>query len=838
MQMVLLRSKTTMPQALNSAIERERLYDLLGYDRTRKITFVRSPAGYGKTTILSQWFSQFDEPVAWLSIEVADNDPIRFWKYVIHSVTEITKNNIDLELASLFASQEPSAFEFLIDSFLNEMSLVKQTISIVLDDYHLIENATIHKMMVQFIEYLPSNVQIYITSRADVPLPIAKWRAKSWLREIGMEQLRFTYEEIQQFYEKKNCLYTDVSMLQHVLKKTEGWVTGIQLTELSLNSSTINDFNIDALNGAHPYIADFLLQDILAALSPSIQDFLIRTSILKSLDPLVCNALTNRSDSLSILSELEKKGLFIVRLNSTPPVYRYHHLFAEALQIELKNRYSEELVASIITETATLLQDKGDTISAIELAISKQDYELAVSWITTYLVDIFTSGQTSTFIGWVKTLRMNHYPIPYEMLVMDVIALISTLKFEEAVEIMTELEQKQVTEKWMDLEENLGVASIYETVKAYAIFGMGGDIEQATEIVQRQLEKGRVGSRWDNIPMQYNTFEHKILRTSIGSKGKFWPFEKSYPLVKLFRETEFKDDNMTAYSYGSSAESLYEKGFIDAASSELKIAIQYGHKFRDPGLFIPMYLLKAQIYIKNNNFIAAHAFLKNSMETVKEKHWIKTLRTKIAHCYLLEGNLLQAEQELIMSRSRQPFWLLVNARLLMAKSQASDALSSIMQVKTKALQEMQISTIIEATVLEAICEKALGNDDSAMMALHEALLQGAPYEYVRTFLDEKASIPLLKAYLKMRKTKNDPSWNTVPLTYVTRLLHDIQSEDNALDSLTPREQEVFSLLADGATNREIADRLFLTEGTVRVYLTTIYSKLGVNSRAKAILLKQ
>lgn len=121
------------------------------------------------------------------------------------------------------------------------------------------------------------------------------------------------------------------------------------------------------------------------------------------------------------------------------------------------------------------------------------------------------------------------------------------------------------------------------------------------------------------------------------------------------------------------------------------------------------------------------------METVKEKHWIKTLRTKIAHCYLLEGNLLQAEQELIMSRSRQPFWLLVNARLLMAKSQASDALSSIMQVKTKALQEMQISTIIEATVLEAICEKALGNDDSAMMALHEALLQGAPYEYVRTF---------------------------------------------------------------------------------------------------------
>lgn len=838
MQMICLSSKTTIPQVFEDSIERERLKKILRHDQRKRLTIVRAPAGYGKTTILSQFFSESPGFVAWMSIDINDNDPIRFWKYIIHNISKITNSQIDVELSPLFASQDPTTFEFIIESLLSEISLIPSKISIVLDDYHLIDQQIIHQMITQFIEYLPSNVEVYMTSRSVLPLPIAKWRVRSWVREITMEQLQFTYEEVKQFFEKKEDLYADSSMLENVLSKTEGWGAGIQLTELVMRSSTY-EFAIDKINGVHPYIADYILQDILEELPEEVQDFLIRTSLLNSLDPIVCDTLTNRSNSLIILSELEKKGLFIVCLSSHPPIFRYHHLFAEALQNELSNRYCQDEINTIFKETATLLFNKGDYVTAIELVLNKRDFQLAEAWITHYLVDIFQSGQLSTLIGWVRTFRKNYYELSYEILVMDIIALISTLQFEEAAGLMFELEQKQTQENWMEQDVNLGIASIFETVRAFAIISTGGNILEATNIIKRQLVKGRVSSRWDNIPMKYNLYEHKILRTSIASKGKLWSIKEASPFVDLFRNSEFQDQNMTAFSYGSSAETFYEKNCIDIALHEMEKALKLGHQFNDPGLFIPMYLLKAHIFLLNDNYLAAHSLLMNALGSVKERHWVHTLHTMNAKCYLQENDLFHAEQELSISKSRQPFWLLVNARLLIAKSLVEDALEIIMQVKTKALQEIQIATSIEATVLEAICQEKLGYHEAAIGALHEALLQGAPYYYIRTFLDEKASIPLLKEYLKILLADYDEKKHyDVSLSYVKLILNNIDTQDHRFDSLTPREQEIYSLLLDGLSNREIAKQLFLSEGTVRVYLTNIYSKLGVNSRAKAIALKK
>ncbi|QUG39994.1 hypothetical protein KD050_11740 [Psychrobacillus sp. INOP01] len=833
MQMVWLSSKTTVPRTRNKVVKRDRLNYLLQHDSSQKITIVRAPAGYGKTTLLSQWFNQSTDLVAWMSIDKADNDPIRFWKYVVHTVSNVSQSNIDNVLSSLFNSQEASAFEFLIDTFLYEMSLIPETIHIVVDDYHLVENDTIHQMMVQFIEFLPENIQVYLTSRTDLPLPIAKWRVKSWLREISMEQLSFTYEEAKLFYEKNNLLSTDSKFLQHAWETTEGWAAGLQLASLAMGNSTTDDVVMDT---AHPFITEFLLQEILSKLPASTQDFLIRTSLLNTLEPVLCDALMNRSDSYDVLVSLENKGLFIARLHTSQPVFRYHHLFAEALQVELRNRYSQELVTSIVREVATLLRDQGDFITAIELALNEQDYELAESWITAHLVELFTSGQTSTFMRWVQIFRFNNHPVPYEMLVMDIIALISLQEIEEASQLMTELEYRQLTEQWMDKSEYQGIVSIYENVKAYALFGMGEDLEKIESIIQGRLEKGIVSSRWDNVPMRFNLFEHKILRTSIGAKGKLVSLEKAIPFANLFRETEY-NQSVTAFSYGTSAETLYEKGYIEAAWSEMELAIKYGHQFKDPGLFIPMYILKSHFYAMKGQFVAAHSVLDYAIEMVKEKHWINSLHTMKARCYLLDGDLLKADAELFRAKSKQPFWLLVNARSLTLKGQIGEALSVIIGVKMKALQESQISTIIEASILEAVCEMSVGNEDAALSALHEALEHGAQYEYVRTFLDEEGIIPLLQLYLERRQKREYPNWNSVELSYVEQLVESKLTKSSVLDILTPREQEVFSLLKEGSSNREIAERLILSEGTVRVYLTNIYSKLGVNSRAKAILLK-
>lgn len=446
--MVWLDSKTKVPHAPQEAVKRQRLFDLLQYNASRKLTIVRAPAGYGKTTLLSQWMSQFDEPVVWLSIDATDNDPIRFWKYVIRTVSDVLTKESDSKLQSLFNGQSP--LEVLIDSFLNEIDSIQGVIRIVIDDYHLIEKPVIHEMMARFIDYLPSNAYVYLASRTELALPLAKWRVKGWLMEIGTDHLRFTYEEVKRFYLKREIMIENTESLQHVFRKTEGWAAGIQLVGLTGHMSTVSESDVDSFDGKRPFVTEFLLQEILGSLSPTVQDFLVRTSILSQLEPKICDVLTNRTDSHTILLELEKKGLFIVRLDSSQPIFRYHHLFAEALQIELRHRYSQEIIASLYKEVAILLRKEGDFIAAIELVLQGQLYEVADTWITAHLIEIFTLGHLSTFIRWIRVLRNNGYLVNVETLVMYIIILANIYEMEEASRLIVELTRKHDIDQWMD----------------------------------------------------------------------------------------------------------------------------------------------------------------------------------------------------------------------------------------------------------------------------------------------------------------------------------------------------------------------------------------------------
>ncbi|CAM5207187.1 Helix-turn-helix transcriptional regulator OS=Lysinibacillus sphaericus OX=1421 GN=LS41612_15295 PE=4 SV=1 [Lysinibacillus sphaericus] len=344
---------------------------------------------------------------------------------------------------------------------------------------------------------------------------------------------------------------------------------------------------------------------------------------------------------------------------------------------------------------------------------------------------------------------------------------------------------------------------------------------------------GPAPSRWDNVPIPYNIFEYKISRTSIGSKGKLQLFEEGEAVSKLFRETTLQTANVTAFSYGVAAESLYERSFIEAAQKELEIAIALGHQHQDPGLYIPMYLLKAKIYAHQKQSNTARIMLSQVLEDVSEKHWQTSIQIMQAYCFIVEGDSQNAEMLLLATKTKQPFWQLVYARLLLLKDTPQDALPVIIQVKTKAQQDDQVATMIEATVLEVICQHRLGNTAIALDILHKVLQWAAKYYYVRTLADEKELLPLLEQYFQLESLA--AKWNPYPDYY----LHYLQScTTNVVrhEVLTPREKEVFDLLAKGVTNREIANMLNLSAGTIRVYLSTIYQKLGVKSRSQAILL--
>lgn len=844
MEPLLLYSKMTIPAVGNDVIKRERVENLLKESIHTKLTIMRAPAGYGKTTMLSQWVNQWANQVAWLSLDEDDNDPIRFWKYVIQTISNAVQNGMETRLLPLFHSQPQFPLEMLIDSFLNELETVQKVVYVVIDDYHLIDNHVIHEMITRFIDYLPRNTHVYIASRAALHLPIAKWRMKSWLTEINMEELRFTPEEIERFYQKKNLVFEDAQLLQQVVKKTEGWAAGIQLIGLSNAASGRDGWNLNLFDKSHSFISEFLLNEIVATLPQSTQDFLMITSILNQLEPAVCDALTNRADSEEMLVRLEKQGLFIVRLHASEPIFRYHPLFIEVLQAQLRNGYSTEEISSFYKEAAAIMYDRGEINSAIELALKGQSFADAEAWISTHIVNIFYSGQASTFIRWVQILLQHHCSVHPEILVMYAFTLALLGKWEQANEVIESLAERHEKDKWMNQPAHAIVARGWVTVKVYVIFASGKNLEEAIALMSEKIKGGLVSSKWDGIPVQYNRAEPKLLRTSIGSLGKLWSDEKVLPFYELFRTTAYKGQNMTGFSYGLRAETLYEKNFVEDALLELEEALRYGHRFQDPGLFLPMYLLKSRIYVVRKQFMMADALLDYAVGHVKEWHWKQVLYAAKAHHYLEEGNVARAEETLnrlstTSVQFRSPYWMLVHARLLIAKGQAEEAFKTVLQLKKGALRDGQISTLVESNVLEAICQMALCQDDAAMLALHEALEWGSPYGYVRTFIDETQIFSLLRKYEKKRITNRNEQWNTVPLSYVERLLENDPSnlKRNALlNALTSRERDVLKLVAEGASNIEVASDLGLTEGTVRIYLTRIYKKIGVNSRTRAVIL--
>ena len=833
---ILLASKTTGPLTGEQIIERERLNAIL-QQTSAKLILVQAPAGYGKTTLLSSWVHQLDTMVAWFTVDQTDNDPIRYWKYLIHAIGHALQPEAASRIDSILHAQPQLPLEYLVDSLLNELSLSTEKIHIMIDDYHHIYNIAIHQTMTRLIDFLPEHCFIYMTSRSTISLPVAKWRLNHCLLEIGVEHLLFTYEEAKEFYKKLNKQLNEKE-LQKVFKITEGWPTGLQLTNLT------SFYNMDdkQIKESNSYVAHYFMREVFSKLAPQLQTFLLYTSLLEQLTSETCNVLTNRTDAQHVLLELDHQGLFISRVEAKEQVFRYHNLFRETLRQELSKRFTQHDILNLYEKAAVALYNNGNFLSAIELALSGKVFMYAEQWIQEHLVTFLSCGHSTSYINWINTLLANGYEVHPELMVMYAYTLAALHDLENAYQTILELEQKHRTNQWMNKNVYASAVDDFLGVKAYVFVMKNGDLSQAAEYIRQRLERNPIGSKWDAIFIQYNQTEHMLFRTNIGSKGKLLSDEQAMSFFAKFRTGEFKNLSMTGYSYGMRAEKLYEWNHLDELSIELEEALRSGHQFQDPGLLVPMYILKSKIAALEEQYIVAQSVLDHAIETINERHWIDSIRVMKALLFLRENNVVQAEQELAKIKENMdknsPFYLLVKARYLLMKEHLLEAQQIIVQVQLQAQQQGQLSTCIEATILFAICLAEQGQADKALMTLHQALKLAEPYQYIRTFMDEPQTYALLKKYAAIRQQSYEKEWREVSMSYVEHLLKCVQKHKqiSPLASLTTREQEIFSLLLEGASNKEIAEQLFLSEGTVRVYLSGIYSKLGVKNRTQAILL--
>jgi LuxR family transcriptional regulator, maltose regulon positive regulatory protein len=399
----LVASKLVAPAPRTGLLPRPGLQSLLQAGLEAKLCLVEAPAGFGKTTLLAQWQAAAGGGrVAWVSLEEGDNDPTRFWGYVVDSLRTVEPG---VGTAALAGLGRPSAdlYRAVLPGLLNDLHAVGLPLFLVLDDYHLITNPTCHQTLTFFLDHLPAGVHLALSGRSDPPLPLARMRARGELAEIRVADLQFTDEEAIALLNGSMGLQLATDDVARLAERTEGWAAGLYLAGLSLRGRQDPSAFIAAFQGDNRHVADYLAAEALERQPEEIRTFLLRTSILERLSGSLCDAVLETEGSARLLEELERSNLFLVPLDQRRQWYRYHHLFAQLLRLELAIG-EPALVATLHQRAAAWHRQAGNLDEAIGHASAAGEFAEAAALIARHWLTYWRRGQRATVARWLDGL--------------------------------------------------------------------------------------------------------------------------------------------------------------------------------------------------------------------------------------------------------------------------------------------------------------------------------------------------------------------------------------------------------------------------------------------------
>ena len=397
--MTLLATKLLIPPARRHAVLRPRLRERLNTGLQRKLTLVSASAGFGKTTLLGDWLREGGHAAAWLSLDAGDNEPGRFLTYLVSALQAIAPSLGSGVLAAL-RSPQPPALEALLTLLLNELAAFDQSVLLVLDDLHVIVEPLLLEALSFVIEHLPPNGHLVIATREDPPLPLARLRVRDQLIELRAQDLRFTHAEAEAFLHQTMGLRLSSEHVTQLETRTEGWAAGLQLAALSLRGQADAEAFIGAFSGSHPFVWDYLFEEVLERQPETIQTFLLRTSILDRLCGSLCEAVLGEGDGDAMLAQLERANLFLVPLDHERRWYRYHHLFGELL----RKRQSRGDLADLHRRASDWYASNGLDLDALHHAAAANDISRAARLVEGNGMPLHFRGAVAPVLSWLATL--------------------------------------------------------------------------------------------------------------------------------------------------------------------------------------------------------------------------------------------------------------------------------------------------------------------------------------------------------------------------------------------------------------------------------------------------
>ena len=880
----LLTTKLYVPRRRPDLVPRPRLIERLDEGVQRGLTLISAPAGFGKTTLLSDWSRQSVWPVAWICLDDGDNDPVSFLSYLIAALGTIHED-VGAEPLAMLRSGSPPIEPVLI-MLCNEIAQLPHDFVLVLDDYHVVENEGVHEAVAFMLDHLPPQMHLMITGRADPPLPLSRLRGRGQLAELRAEDLCFTLEEAAAFLNRTMGLDLSPESVAALEERTEGWVAGLQLAAHAMRGrEDASDF-IQAVAGGNRYVFDYLADEVLACQPERVRDFLLRTSIVEHLMGPLCEALTGSANGRAMLENLERANLFLIPLDEEGRCYRYHHLFADFLRDRLE-RTHPDAVPELHHRASLWYEKNAYPYEAVDYALAARDYERVADLIEETGGAWWTRGEHSTMLRWLEALPNELMRTRPRLCVFHAWTLAHAGRLDDAESSLAETEPLpaagngahravvgeifavrariasmredaphaiEFSRRALDLlpEDDLYLRGELALNLGHAYWATG-DVEEASKAFAESATSSQTAG---NLRAAVFALRYQAKLEMIGGR-----LRSAEEFLRRAQRLAGDQDEQPLSAVGivhvGMAELLYERGDLDGAERYLKEGIELGKRGSEAKVLVLSYVNLARVLMARGD--AEHSLTK-IQEAWRLAQWTSTGAWPPVGAWRARLLLAQGDVELAARWSREYgksedylsysriLERITMARILFAQNKTGEALEFLEELLEAAESKERMWHVIEILMLQALAFEARGETERALAALERSLALAEPEGYVRTFVDEGAPMAaLLAKLLEERREGRTVERSGASPWYVDRLLTQIlagaASQERSprgtdgsplLEPLSERELEVLRLVAEGLSNREIAQRLFVSLGTVKAHVNHVYVKLLVRSRTQAV----
>jgi LuxR family maltose regulon positive regulatory protein len=880
-----LTTKLNIPRRAGRRLVRPRIRERLQCGLNRPLTLVAAPAGFGKTTAVADWALGLPIPVAWVSLDRGDDEPSLFWTYALAALDRAHPGLAETPLTMLRAPRSPS-WPTLLRAVVNSIAGHARDVVLVLDDYHAVASAEIHDSIAFLLEHPPTQLHLYLVSRGEPPLPLARLRARDQIVEVRADDLRFSPEEAAAFLDDVQGIQLPAVDVGRLTERTDGWAVGLQLAARSLPGHPDPAEYVATFAGSHRHVLRYLGDEVLAAQPNEVQDFLVRTAVLDRLCGPLCDALTGRTDGVNLLRRLEADGLFLFSLDDEGRWYRYDHLFTDLLRHRLVEEHPDE-ISSLNRKAADWLRANGLNAEAVRHLLAVPDPDAAATLIEQVALDLLLPGDVAAFLSLIRPLPEDAIACRPRLSLYFSVALIARVRLQEAEMWANRAERALI------LESERLLYGMVEGVRA-TLSSMRGDADGAIAHAEAARNAGVEGDPLFRITVWMPLGIASWLKRQMAAADAALETASRVSLevgnlvgasvaLTLRAEVAFQRGRLglaadlcrqviqladvragttvssAAGAYIGLGGVLYQRNDLVGAKLAWDKALELGQRWEHAENQMEALTRLAYIHQARGQTGAVREAIDRAEALLQEVARAKAVvpwappfiagsRMRLA---LRQGRLEDADTwirerfpgdlsyQLQQFQHNREFEYLTLTRVFLAQGKLDEAARLLGTMLASAESDERIGHVVEILVVRSLVEARRGLPAAALATIARAVQLASAEGQTRVFLDEGQPLRALLVRLREREHRGSGIRRATD-----HLVAQFDAADGAplsptgvsplIEPLSPREEEVLRLLAKGRSNAAIAGQLVVATSTVKTHLHHLFAKLGAADRFEAV----